>query len=50
VIFPFPSFAAALTARDASPLSRREFYVEQVLEPNRIGEEADAEEVGGDGL
>jgi predicted NUDIX family NTP pyrophosphohydrolase len=50
VIFPFPSFAAALTARDASPLSRREFYVEQVLEPNRIGEESDAEEVGGDGL
>jgi 8-oxo-dGTP pyrophosphatase MutT (NUDIX family) len=48
VIFPFPSLGAALAARDASPLARREFYVEHILEPNRIGEEADAAEAGGE--
>jgi len=45
VIFPFPS-RAALAARDASSSTRREFYVEQILEPNRIGEEADDAEAG----
>jgi 8-oxo-dGTP pyrophosphatase MutT (NUDIX family) len=46
VIFPFPSLAAALAERDASPLTRREFYVEHILEPNRIGAEADVAEAG----